>query len=88
MTAPNEIVVLISAPLTLLFVLLALHVRRYGAIHWVFAIATSWLAAVAEDFGIGLQPLAIALGSASAMLLRSSRSLAKTAKSASLSTSR
>ena len=61
MTAPNEIVVLISAPLALMFVLLALYVRRYGALHWVFAIGASWLAGVADDLGAGFQPLAVAL---------------------------
>ncbi|MFO0691869.1 MAG: ATP-binding protein [Myxococcota bacterium] len=65
MTAPNEIVVLISAPLALMFVLLALYVRRYGALHWVFAIGASWLAGVADDLGAGFQPLAVALGSVS-----------------------
>ncbi|MBY0398767.1 HAMP domain-containing histidine kinase [Myxococcota bacterium] len=67
MTAPNQIVVLISAPLALMFVLMALYVRRYGALHWVVAVATSWLAGVVDDSGADLQPLAVGLGSASAI---------------------
>lgn len=68
MTAPNEIVVLLAAPLALMFLLLALHVRRYGAIHWVFAIGASWLAGLVDQFGPDLQPIAVLLGSGSAML--------------------
>ncbi|MEZ4333718.1 MAG: HAMP domain-containing sensor histidine kinase [Myxococcota bacterium] len=59
----NELVVVFATPLVAMFVLVALSVRRYGAIHWVWAVVASWLAGLVDGFGFALQPLAIALGS-------------------------
>jgi signal transduction histidine kinase len=64
----NQVVILLSAPLLVVFVLLALRVRRYGATHWIFAIVASWLAGFVEIVGSGYQPPAVALGVLSSVL--------------------
>jgi signal transduction histidine kinase len=66
--ALNELVIVLSAPLLVVFILLTAHVRRFGAIHWVFAYLASWSAGFVDDLGPGLQPLVVWLGSLSTLL--------------------
>lgn len=68
MGALNEIVIVLSAPLLIVFILLTAHVRRFGAIHWVFAYLASWTAGFADDLGPVLQPVVVVLGSFSTVL--------------------
>ncbi len=69
MTALNEIVLALCAPLLLMFFLLALFVRRHGALHWVGAIVVGWAAGVVDAASDPFQPLAVGLGSLGTVLL-------------------
>ncbi len=68
MTALHELVIVLSAPLMGVFIVLALLFRRYGALHWIVAVVTSWLAGFVDILGPAFQPVAVALGSLSAVL--------------------
>ena len=68
MSSLNELVVVLSAPLLVVFILLTAHVRRFGAIHWVFAYLASWLAGFIDGLGPEFQPLVVSLGSLAAVL--------------------
>ena len=64
----NELVIVLSAPLMVVFVLLTADVRRFGAIHWVVSYLASWIAGFIDGLGPELQPLVVSLGSLSAVL--------------------
>lgn len=66
--ALNELVIVLSAPLLVVFILMTAHVRRFGAIHWVFAYLASWGAGFVDEFDPVLQPLVVWLGSLSTVL--------------------
>ncbi len=68
MSTLNELVVVLSAPLLVVFILLTTHVRGFGAIHWVFAYFFSWIAGFVDGIGPEWQPVAVWLGSISAVL--------------------
>ncbi|MEZ4279125.1 MAG: ATP-binding protein [Myxococcota bacterium] len=68
MQALNELVIVLSAPLLVVFILLTAHVRRFGAIHWVFAYLASWIAGFVDEHGPGLQPLVVWLGTLATLL--------------------
>ncbi len=68
MHALNELVIVLSAPLLIVFILLTAHVRRFGAIHWVFAYLASWTAGFVDGLGSELQPIVVWLGSLSTLL--------------------
>ncbi len=68
MAALNQLVIVLSAPLLIVFILLTAHVRRFGAIHWALAYLASWSAGFVDDVGPGLQSLVVWLGSMSSVL--------------------
>ena len=68
MTALNQLVAVLTAPLMGVFIVLALLVRRYGAIPWILAVVTSWLEGFVDILGPAFRPVAIGLGSLSAAL--------------------
>jgi hypothetical protein len=64
----NELVVVLSAPLLVVFIVMTAHVRGFGAVHWVFAFLASWIAGFIDGLEPDYQPLVVFLGSLSAVL--------------------
>lgn len=71
MSGSNELVIVFSAPLLIVFILLTAQVRRFGAVHWAFAYLASWIAGFVDELGPALQPVVVWLGSLSTLLFAS-----------------
>lgn len=69
MNGLHAISLALSAPLLGMFVLIGLSIRRYGAAHWVGAVAVSWVTGIVDALGPDCQWLAIGLGSVATVLL-------------------